>query len=69
MAAYRHVAFFSSPGLTEIDGAEGQGRVHTLEFLTPLAGEARRQIGCYEDHYLREAGVWRFARRSFTQVS
>ena len=66
MAAYRFISFFSYPGELQVEGESARVRVQTTEWLTPVAGRARRQHGTYEDRLVKTEGRWLFAHRSFS---
>jgi uncharacterized protein (TIGR02246 family) len=66
MANYKRVGFFGAPGSMKVDGDRATLQVHTLEFLVPVDGEPRRQLGFYEDQLVRSGGRWLYARRTFT---
>ena len=66
MAAYRYVSFAGRPGAIQVDGDAASLRVQTTEWLVPVAGRPRLQLGTYEDRLVRLRGDWRFAQRSFS---
>ena len=66
MAAYQYVSFAGRPGALHVDGEGATLRVQTSEWLVPVAGRARVQLGTYEDRLVKVRGNWLFAQRSFT---
>ena len=66
MAAYRYVSFAGRPGAIRVHGDAATLRVQTTEWLVPVAGRPRLQLGTYEDCLVRVGGDWRFAQRSFS---
>ncbi len=66
MAAYQYVSFAGRPGALHVDGDSATLRVQTSEWLVPVAGRARVQLGTYEDRLVNVRGNWLFAERSFT---
>ncbi len=65
MAGFAFVAFFGQVGSLRVSGHRGEGRIWTHELLEGPDGE-RRPLGRYDDLYVRDGGIWRFARREFT---
>ena len=66
MAAYQFVSFAGRPGAMQVDGDTATLRVQTSEWLVPVAGLPRVQLGTYEDRLVKVRGDWLFAQRSFT---
>lgn len=66
MAGFPFVAFFAQPGMIEVDGEHGRGRIYTHELLEKPDGTIDRPIGRYDDEYRKIDGQWRFASRSYT---
>ncbi len=66
MSRFAFVAFFIQPGFCRVSGSRAEGRLWTNEYLEAADGTLSRPVGRYDDHYVREAGVWRYGRRVFT---
>ena len=66
MAGYRSVAFYAHPGGIEVTGDQAAAHSYTLEWLTPVTGEPRRQSGRYDDVLTRRDNRWAFQSRRFT---
>lgn len=66
MAAYQFVSFAGRPGAIRVDGDTATLRVQTSEWLVPVAGRPRLQLGTYQDQLVKIRGDWLFAQRSFT---
>jgi uncharacterized protein (TIGR02246 family) len=66
MAAYQFVSFAGRPGAIRVVGDTAMLRVQTSEWLVPVAGRPRCQVGTYEDRLVKIQGAWLFAQRSFT---
>lgn len=66
MAAYQFVSFAGRPGAIRVEGDAATLRVQTSEWLVPVAGRPRVQLGTYEDRLVKPRGTWLFAQRSFT---
>ena len=65
MAGYEQVHFFSTLGTLKHEGDTAAARVYTQEYLRPVSGPPRTQIGEYDDALVCDNGVWRFAERKF----
>lgn len=66
MQGFAFVGFFVQPGVLELDGDRGFGRVFTSELLVEPGGAKRLSVGRYDDDYVRTAAGWRFAARRFS---
>lgn len=66
MDAYSVTAFFSTPGAIHVTGAQAAARAYAREILVDRSGKLTKVVGAYDDQLVKEAGVWLFARRSYT---
>ena len=65
MSAFEIAAFFAQPGALSVEGSRARGRCWTHETLRTTDGGTRRIVGAYEDTFVKDAGVWLFASRSY----
>lgn len=62
---FSFVCMMLGSGTLEIDAPRARGRWYLTETLVRVDGTPVSICGCYEDRYIREAGEWRFAERSY----
>jgi uncharacterized protein (TIGR02246 family) len=60
------MGFFAEVGAIEVAGDRAAARVYCRELLFLKSGAVRKVVGRYDDELVREAGVWRFARRAYS---
>ena len=65
MVGFSFVAFFAAPGAINIAGNSATARVYTTEVLAETSGKLRNVIGQYDDAFVKQGGLWLFARRSY----
>lgn len=66
MRMYRGVTIFVSRGSLSIDRDSARGHSCINEVGGMTNSRDVRVHGCFEDHYRRHRGVWRFRYRKFT---
>jgi len=66
MAAFAVAAFYATPGVIQVTGAQAKARVFTREILVDHAGKVVKVVGVYEDRLIKQNGTWLFAERAYT---
>jgi uncharacterized protein (TIGR02246 family) len=69
MATLAFVGFFVQPGALAVSGDSADGRVWTRELLVMPDGARLDVVGRYDDRYVRTAGEWLFAERTYTRLN
>lgn len=64
-AHLQHMTFFTELGAVRVSTDQAQARCYTREILLFKNGSTRNLVGIYEDHLVKEAGVWLFSRRDY----
>lgn len=65
MSQFDVVAFRTTMGALEIDGARATGRCYTSETMKPKSGGVRRIEGAYDDRFVKQDGRWLIAARTW----
>ncbi len=55
-------------GAVDVQGDTATGRAYHNELVTDLEGNTHTAMGLYEDDYVRNDGIWQFAKRTFTPI-
>jgi ketosteroid isomerase-like protein len=55
-------------GAVDVQGNTATGRAYHNELATNMDGETHTALGLYEDEYIRNDGVWQFAKRTYTPL-
>lgn len=66
MSGFEFVVQQATSGYVALDGDRAKGSWQILEFGKLKAGGSIINIGLYRDECVREAGEWRFAKRTFS---
>lgn len=64
-ANFASLAFLSEVGPIEVAGDLARARSTAREIVRLADGGLYKLVGAYEDHIVRENGVWLFARRDY----
>lgn len=64
LAAYDAVVQHVHSGSVRVDGDAATGRWHIAEHCRRVDGSPAVMLAYYDDHYRREQGGWRIARRA-----